>query len=206
MIDLFTDSLSRAVRCDLDLMELVGASARLNGAGELHFSAELYRVWIKYNANDPHVYAARFNYAASLLRLSKLHEAKAILSESIQAHPDFFPSYILLGDVLTQLALVDEAIACWQQVVDRLEARQSLVELDLSQAEHQLTALMRIGAVRWRTESALREALGMLRPILTLWQSKNASGLDVEWKPEAVQAAQALIAVTTEAHTLFPGT
>ena len=120
MTDLIANTINRARERTLTVVELVGFAEQLNNSGAHDQAVELYKIWLDHNNDDPIAYAVHFNYGVVLTGLARFPEAKEAFDASLRINPDFFPSYINLGNVFEQLADLSAAEACWQQVVNRL--------------------------------------------------------------------------------------
>ena len=116
--ELFLSALARITAGDFELTDLIDAAGRLRDAGQLSSAEQLYKVWIRFNAGHPHLYAAWFN----LSTLPGLAPAAAIaaLGETLAQKPDFWPAHINLGGFHERAGDFDRAIAQWQSVTDGL--------------------------------------------------------------------------------------
>ena len=167
---LFAESVRRAMQRDLSVVDLIEAAGQLSQTKEAHLIVELYRVWLEYNANDPLVYAVYFNYGSILFNNpDTLATARDAFRAAIAVHPDFYPPYINLGNALEKLGSEEEAIACWQVVVDRLHT------IKPDSIKYKLSALKQIGRAAptaEASEQALRLSLEInphQRDILHQW-------------------------------------
>ena len=117
---LFASHLYRAIKGDLGANDAVGAASQLDAAGEIDLAIELYRAWIRHNADSPVVYAIYYNYGALLLKNQQFSDAKDALREAISRQAGFFPAYFQLGNALEYLGATQKAIECWQQVANHV--------------------------------------------------------------------------------------
>ena len=167
---LFSACLQRAANCDVDAVELIDVASQLTADPKTqHLVSDLYRTWLVYNASNPFAHAIFFNYGCILTSNNNLEGAKAILRESIRLNPDFYSSYINLGNVLERMGSAEDAVACWQTVVDRLPS------IKYDALTHKLSALKQIARASdspAAVEGALRQSLEIKpdqRDILQQW-------------------------------------
>ena len=166
---LFADSMTQAIQRTLDVMTLIDVAGKLGATGEGHLIADLYRVWLQHNSDNPLAYAIYFNYGSLLSNTDRLAEAQHALSESIRVNPDFYPSYINLGSVLDKQGTPEAAVECWQTVVNKLHNIKS------DTIGFKLSALKQIGRVAGtpaQAEAALAQSLEIdanQRDILQQW-------------------------------------
>ncbi|HEY3798767.1 MAG TPA: N-acetylglucosamine transferase [Caulobacteraceae bacterium] len=116
--NIFLTTLARITAGDLDLAELIDATAQLRDANATALAQQLYAVWSKFNADSPHTYAAYFN----LSTLPGIEPTAAIkaLEAAIVAKPDFWPAYINLGGFHERAGRLDLGVAQWMKVVEGL--------------------------------------------------------------------------------------
>ncbi|WP_130469812.1 tetratricopeptide repeat protein [Candidatus Magnetaquicoccus inordinatus] len=170
---LFADGASRAIEGKLSVPELIQLATQLSDQGAAAKMVDLYRIWLTYNANDPLAHAIHFNLGTYLSQGSDLLLAQVAFQEAIRVNPDFYPAYINLGGLLDRLAAPQEAIACWQNVLDRLP----LLRGDT--IEYKLAALKQIARVSTDPEQAeevLRQSLEInprQREIIQQWVNKR---------------------------------
>ena len=166
---LFANAISRAIQKELSVMDLIDTASKLGDTKEAHLIAELYRVWLEYNPEEPLRYAIYFNYGSVLAGSNNQAGARDAFRMAISINPDFYPPYINLGNALEKLGSVEDAIAVWQVVVDRLRT----VKPDA--IKYKLSALKQIGRAAPTAEAsemALRQSLEInhhQRDILHQW-------------------------------------
>src|SRR5580658_3713649 len=116
--DIFLSALGRITGGDFQLTDLIDVAGRLRELGQVSPAEQLYRVWIRFNPEHPHLYAAWFN----LSTLPGLAPAAAMesLNQTLALKPDFWPGHINLGGVFERAGDLDRAVAQWQQVTDGL--------------------------------------------------------------------------------------
>ena len=85
--------------------EAEGLDANRNAAA----AVELYKRWIAFNPEDPHLAAALFNMAVVAQRNGDSYGAINALREAIRLDPDFHPPYINLGRQLEDQGLAGVA-------------------------------------------------------------------------------------------------
>ena len=114
--DSFQDAVGRATRCEMTLLELLGAVDRFSALDQ---QTELYIAWINNNAATGLTHIACFNLGSILSQHGNHHGAKLAYETGIRANPDFLPAYINLGSVLEVLGQVDAAVETWSTLVAR---------------------------------------------------------------------------------------
>jgi len=139
--DLFADAVRRIVARDFDVTALLGAVDALGKAGERTLVLELYRMWLRYNPDDPLLCAVCFNFGTALAEGRDFEGAKAALEQAIKANPAFVPPYINLGNVSERLGRLDEAVTQWSN------AANALSQVTGEGLTYKLTALKQIGRV-----------------------------------------------------------
>jgi predicted O-linked N-acetylglucosamine transferase (SPINDLY family) len=104
------------------IAQVIDAATKLQAVGQIDRAVLLYRMWAKFNPNDPFLYVIYFNLGTTLSNRGDLAGAKDAFEEAIKLKPDFFPPYINLGGVWERAGKTDEAIKTWLGVVNQLEA------------------------------------------------------------------------------------
>src|SRR5215472_1854648 len=159
ILDLFRDSINRAIGHQLSISDVIGLATQLDTRGQKQLSAELYKTWIAHNSSDPFLHAAYFNFGVALSDLGDKAGAINALKECIRLKPDFHPCYINLGRVLEDCGQVGEAVTEWLKLVQDL----SVVNGD--SVAQKLTALEQVARVLEGAnhdepaEDALRQSL-----------------------------------------------
>ncbi|MEO5339393.1 MAG: tetratricopeptide repeat protein [Magnetococcus sp. MYC-9] len=171
---IYASGVSRAMERTLSASELINMAGQLSAEGRHAQMAELYRIWLTCNGDDPVAHAIYFNYGTYLSgQTDDVEGARQALSQAIHVNPDFYPAYINLGNVLDRMGLQQEAIACWQTVVDKLAfIRGDTVEYKLAA----LKQIARITDAAERGEQALRESLEIIpeqREIIQQWTNRR---------------------------------
>ncbi|MEO5330632.1 MAG: hypothetical protein H7839_01305 [Magnetococcus sp. YQC-5] len=111
--------LSPDQRRALSMSDLIGHAETLRMHGQIGLAAELYQEWLTHNATHPNLHFIYYNQGVVLLESNDLTGAKQAFNEAIRCQPDFFPTYINLGNVLERLGSPQEAAECWRQIVNR---------------------------------------------------------------------------------------
>ncbi|MBF0627363.1 MAG: glycosyl transferase [Magnetococcales bacterium] len=138
-----------------DIQTLVSMADGLLRAGDGSGMKALYLDWIAGNGDHPVLYMIQYNLGVSLVALGDLEGARDAYLAAIQRNPDFYPSYINLGNVLERLVSPEAAANCWRQMVERLSG------ITADSVSYRNSALKQIGRVSSldEQESALRQAL-----------------------------------------------
>jgi predicted O-linked N-acetylglucosamine transferase (SPINDLY family) len=172
--DLLAVSLERARLRLISAIELIGTADRLSAAGTARSAATLYAEWIEHNPNDPLLYAIHFNLGVTLANLNEIEEAIAAQEDAIRLNPGFFPAYINLGMLLERIGRTADAVARWNEVVNRLG------HVHADAVTHKTAALKQLGRVLAAShfdanaEEALRLSLDIAphqRDVLQHWLS-----------------------------------
>ncbi|MBF0212994.1 MAG: tetratricopeptide repeat protein, partial [Magnetococcales bacterium] len=140
-----------------DLAELIThADARMR-AGDAAGMSALYRTWIAGNPEHALLHLVQYNLGVSLTTLGDPHGAREAYLEALRLNPDFYPTYINLGNVLEQLVSPSAAAICWSQLVARTP------QINPEMLEYRRSALKQIGRVAGAAEVewALRQVLEM---------------------------------------------
>jgi predicted O-linked N-acetylglucosamine transferase (SPINDLY family) len=104
----------------LTLGDVITAAGHCTEAGKPKLAEQLYKVWIRFNPDDPLIYVAQFNMSGLLTQAGDLEGSRAALSAAIAASPDFAPAYINLGGILERLGDADGAVEQWMAVVNKV--------------------------------------------------------------------------------------
>ena len=137
----FSNLISKAVSQQLGIMELLGAAETLKDSMGNEMVAQLYRVWLEHNAENPVCYAIYFNYGITLTALNDVDGGIAAYTKSIELNPSFFSSQINLGSLYERRGQLDKAATEWLTVVNKLGA------VTGSNIAHKANALKQIGRV-----------------------------------------------------------
>lgn len=103
-------------------IEALTAAQQLTAAGRPDLSIQIYRIWAKFNADHPTVYAIHFNRAVLHSERGELDAAELALREAIALNPDFSPAYVNLGGVLERKGAIGDAVLAWKVGAERLAA------------------------------------------------------------------------------------
>jgi len=184
---LFANAVKKAIGQDLSVMELLSVAEQIKSVGERQLVAELYRVWISHNAENPLLFAVYFNYAVSLSANADLAGARDAYIEAVRINPDFFPAHINLGSVYEGLGVVDQAVNQWLGVVNKLPG------VTPDTISHKGNALKQLGRVLEQindvsAENALARCLeinkdqsDVIQHLINIWQKQCRSPVIVPY-------------------------
>lgn len=116
----FLSTVKKITEQDFSLVQVLEAASSLAMAGCPDQAVQVYRIWLRFNPDNPLAHAAHFNVAALLSQMGDLAAARQALESAQAINPDFFPAYINHGVVLEKLGLSNEAIGQWAALVNRL--------------------------------------------------------------------------------------
>jgi predicted O-linked N-acetylglucosamine transferase (SPINDLY family) len=139
--ELFAEAVRRSASRDYGVADLLVAIDSLSRQGEKALMLELYRIWLRYNPEDPLACAVWFNFGTALSEQRDFVGAKAALQEAIKANPTFVPPYVNLGNVCEKLGSLDEAVIQWTNAANLVSA------VTTENLTYKLTALKQIGRV-----------------------------------------------------------
>jgi len=139
--ELFAEAVRRSASRDYGVADLLVAIDSLSRQGEKALMLELYRIWLRYNPEDPLACAVWFNFGTALSEQRDFVGAKAALQEAIKANPSFVPPYVNLGNVCEKLGTLDEAVVQWTNAANLVAA------VTTENLTYKLTALKQIGRV-----------------------------------------------------------
>ena len=145
MFELFSSSLDKINKHELNIVDLVRVTAQMRTARELDFELKLYQAWLEQNTNNPLAYKIYLNYALALSHSKDLVAARNTLYTTIKINPDFIPAYIKLGELLVSLNETNKAIEYWQQALDKLASIHQSTGLDNQQTSYNNTLLRCVG-------------------------------------------------------------
>jgi predicted O-linked N-acetylglucosamine transferase (SPINDLY family) len=155
--------IERAKTRQLSLGALIQAAESLTGGDAVRSRAELYKVWIAFNADNPVAHLAYFNYSVALRALGDLAGAINALRASRLADPEFAPARINLGRAFEDGGDIALAVAEWKGYAEACS------DVTPARIGYKLMALQNIGRVLEASEQfataeeALRQAVE-LRP------------------------------------------
>lgn len=160
-VEIFLSALKRLTEQNLTVVELISAAEALKGDGEPQLVAQLYRIWIAYNKDDPLCSVIHFNLSVLLSEQGDLSGAKQSLEQAIASNANFYPAYINLGRIYETLGQSDQAIVQWSQVVNRLPS------VTAATIGYKTSALKQIGRVLQGSNLAA-DAEAVLQQSLTI--------------------------------------
>jgi predicted O-linked N-acetylglucosamine transferase (SPINDLY family) len=117
--EVFLTALQRITAGTLPLGELIDTASKFSAAGLKPFARQLYKVWIKFNREDPLVFVALFNCAELDEKTGDRSAAIDSLLAAIKVKPDFQPAYINLGGLLERAGAPNYAIDQWNKVANQ---------------------------------------------------------------------------------------
>jgi predicted O-linked N-acetylglucosamine transferase (SPINDLY family) len=97
----------------LELVELMGATDRLNVAGLKYQAIALYRMWLEHTSS-PRAYVACFNLGVMLGGDKEFAQAESMYRRALEQNPDFIAARLNLGNNLEQQGRQDEALEQWR--------------------------------------------------------------------------------------------
>ncbi len=159
--DFFEAAMAQAQASAMSLLDLIGRAETLKAAGRADASIALYRQWIASLSEQqlPLVFVAQFNLGVLLGAKADHVGAEAAYRAAIAVNPKLFEAWFNLGSQLESLKRPDEALDCWQSVVDH-------PELDLNEHRSLLVQLLnrhgRLAEIEHRyplAEASLRRSL-----------------------------------------------
>jgi predicted O-linked N-acetylglucosamine transferase (SPINDLY family) len=159
---LFLDALQKITAGRFTLGELIETATTLNAASQRDLSRQLYKLWLRFNPEDPQRPVAQFNCAVLESDAGDLAGAADLLKTAIEANPDLLPAYINLGNVLERGGAAAQAIETWKGLLARVP------QITGMSLEMKLTALKQVARVfsdhhePALAEVAMREALEII--------------------------------------------
>jgi predicted O-linked N-acetylglucosamine transferase (SPINDLY family) len=171
MSDLFTRCRTKA----MSILELFQTAERLQNSGLLPQSVELYKNWVAYNCNSPHLHLAYFNFAVVLRAANDLPGSIQALQFSIKTQEDFAQSHINLGRALEDSGLIGDAVAQWRRYLEMPG------DVTAERLSHRMMAMQHVGRVL-EANQQLVEAEEIL------WDA-------MELRPDKKESAQHWIAI-----------
>jgi predicted O-linked N-acetylglucosamine transferase (SPINDLY family) len=137
--------------------EAEGLDANRNAAA----AVELYKRWIAFNPEDPHLAAALFNLAVVAQRNGDSCGAINALREAIRLNPDFHPPYINLGRLLEDHGQAGQAVSQWLALSGRLSALNGPARRHKVMALQQVGRVLEFNHVDAAAEDALRQVIDL---------------------------------------------
>lgn len=125
----------------ISIVELFRLAESLEKGGNGLGAVELYKKWVAFNPNNPHLHAAMFNYAVVMARQGDQPGAINVLRDCIRMKPDFLPPYINLGRLLEDCGQAGDAVTQWLDLAKRLP------DVSGENIRHKLMALQQAGRV-----------------------------------------------------------
>jgi predicted O-linked N-acetylglucosamine transferase (SPINDLY family) len=157
--EVFLTALQKITAGTFSLGELIDTAARFTAAGLKPFARQLYKIWIKFNRDDPLVFVPLFNCAELDEKSGDRSAAIDSLLAAIKVKPDFAPAHINLGGLLERAGASHYALEQWKTVADQT------TQITGESVEYAITALKQIARVlndhkmNDGAEEAIRRAL-----------------------------------------------
>lgn len=157
----FLTAIQKITSGALPLTEMIAAAQQLTRAGQTDYARQLYQVWINFNADNPLLFIANFNYSTLLSQVGDETGAEAALRAALAQNPDFSPAHVNLGSALERRGAAKEAVEQWKAGLERLAA------VTGDAIEYKITLLKQISRVfsdalqHESAEAALRQCLDL---------------------------------------------
>lgn len=135
MTDILSQALIQSMARNLSVADLIRTTETLKQSGQADSIGTLYETWIRFNQDNPLLYAILFNYSVTLSDSGNLEAARDCLKKAIALNADFMPAYINLGRIYERLGNVGLAIIEWSAVLAKLSP------LNGPALTHKITAL-----------------------------------------------------------------
>ena len=174
--DHFSNLIAKAASSELGIMELLGAAETLKATMGDEKVAQLYKVWLEHNPENPVCYAIYFNYGITLSAINDIDGAIDAYGKSLERNSSFFSSQINLGSLYERQGRLDKAANEWLSVVNKLSA------VTGSNISHKANALKQIGRVfetsqqNASAEDSLRNYIDIMpatRDVIQHWVSNR---------------------------------
>ena len=143
------------------ISDLFREAESLEANGNAAASVELYKRWIAFNPQDPHLAPALFNLGVVSQRSGDRFGAINALREAIRVNPDFHPPYINLGRLLEDVGQAGEAVSQWLSMSNRLAPISGPALRHKLMALHQIGRVLEGNHVDGAAEDALRQAIDL---------------------------------------------
>jgi predicted O-linked N-acetylglucosamine transferase (SPINDLY family) len=118
--ELFADALRKALQKELPVYELFATAQALIASGQRELSLTLYREWVNFNQDDPHLHAVLFNYAIVLGENGDHVAARDHLIKAVEIAPGFLPAAVNLGTAYERVGQTAQALDQWFRVANSL--------------------------------------------------------------------------------------
>ena len=117
--EVFLSALQKITAGACSLGELIDVASKFSAAGQKPLARQLYKVWIKFNREDPLIFVALFNCAELDEKTGDRAAAIDSLIAALAAKPDFAPAYINLGGLLERAGAPGFALDQWKKLADQ---------------------------------------------------------------------------------------
>src|SRR4051812_48110354 len=111
--EIYNEAVGKIAAGHLSVVDLFKATAALDGVGNKPLAADLYKVWIAYNGDNPLIYAVYYNFGVALTATRDYPAAINALRECTRIKLDFQPAYVNLGRALEDIGQIGQAVTQW---------------------------------------------------------------------------------------------
>ncbi|MBF0179599.1 MAG: tetratricopeptide repeat protein [Magnetococcales bacterium] len=139
----------------MTLYDLVSLADQLLRDGRGGEALELYLGWLGRQGDHPLAHMVWFNLGSVRLTLGDPAGAREALEEAIRLQPDFYASYINLGNACERSGAPVEAVAAWQRLVVRLP---TVTGENIAYLTSALKQIARLGSSD-QADAAMRQSL-----------------------------------------------
>ncbi|MEO5331828.1 MAG: tetratricopeptide repeat protein [Magnetococcus sp. YQC-5] len=173
--NLFSSCFSRSIDRQLNPGELMGIHQQLYDEGETFLANELYRVWLRFNDDNPLSFVIYYNLAVMLIHSNELQEARKTFEHVIRVNPAFFLPYYQLGILMEQLGETDAAIEYFNLTITKTEETEGSLATNFDADYYRRMAYQQI-----------------MR--LNLRELQNTSLQTILWNPQTLNQVQSMAA------------
>lgn len=140
--EIFVDIVKQTTEGCLSLAGLIDRVHALEAGGRHDLAEQAYKTWIALNPEHPHLFVALFNCAALQSGTGALDSARVSLAKALEINPDFWPAYINLGNVFEKAGSLEQAVALWNTLVQRLSTTNGLTVAYKATALRQMSRVL----------------------------------------------------------------
>ena len=113
------EMLSKLTAEGCSLGDVITLAGDLATQGQPALADQVYKIWVKFNAEHPQLSVALFNRSVLQAALGDNVGAATSLEQAIAINPDFMPAYVNLGGLQERAGLNELAIATWEAGANR---------------------------------------------------------------------------------------
>lgn len=154
-------ALRRITDGSLTALQLVDAAEAVERESGRELVVQLYRIWIRFNPQDPLRHVIYFNLSTQLSRLGDIAGSIEALEQCLAVDANFYPARINLGSALERGGALDKALEQWSAVPA------ALPQINGSSIGYKLLALKQIARVL-EARSLLPNAESVMRQSLDI--------------------------------------